>query len=217
MVRQVRVIRNTLIVAAIFVLLLWQVRGHVLENIDALLIGILAGGVYALIYWRGLLRRITRKNKRYETNKIFVRFISVFEVLLTVATSGHYVLIGIAVVILIAVIFDYLTGHWWAVLFGGLGITSSAVLTVAVLWYEKEHGPLYYQYDSRMWLGGEGMLYQVGEVEETLSPSGLVTVNGELWKAISKSGEPIRKGERIEVISRTGLILQVDRASDDEG
>ena len=64
MVRQVRVIRNTLIVAAIFVLLLWQVRGHVLENIDALLIGILAGGVYALIYWRGLLRRITRKNRR---------------------------------------------------------------------------------------------------------------------------------------------------------
>ena len=213
MVRQVRVIRNTLIIGVIFLYVLWMVRKDILDNSDALIYGMLGGGLYASIYWKGLLRRIRRQDNRYEKNKIFVQFISVFEFLLTVAASGHYVLMGLGVVILIVAIFDFMTGHWWMVLASAFGVISSAVLTVLALQYEKAHGPLYYQYDSRLWLGGEGMLYQVGEVQQPLTPQGLISLNGELWKAISMSGESIGEGERVEVISRDGLTLRVDRVS----
>ncbi len=76
--------------------------------------------------------------------------------------------------------------------------------------YERKHGPVYYQYDSSAWSGGEGLLYQTGEVVEPLSPTGRVLINGELWNAVSLSGEAIEKGEQIEVISRDGLTLYVD-------
>ena len=216
MVRQVRVIRNTLLVAAIFAALLWTVRARIAEHPDALLIGAFAGLIGGFVYWKGLLRRIRRKNTRYEANKIFVRFISVFEFLLAAAASSHYLLTGLAVIVLIALIFDYATGHWWTVLAGGLGATSSVVLAATVWSYEKNHGRLYYQYDSRAWAGDEGMLYQVGRVEEPLEPQGLLSVNGELWKAVSKSGEPIGRGEKVEVISRDGLTLYVDRVVDQD-
>ena len=197
MVRKVRVIRNTLIIGVIFLYVLWMIRKDILDNSDALIYGMLGGGIYALIYWKWLFRQIRRKDKRYEKNRIFVQFISIFEFLLTVAASGHYLLMGLVVVILIAAIFDFMTGHWWAVLGSAFGVISSAVLTVLALWYEKAHGALYYQYDSRLWLGGEGMLYQVGNVQEPLTPVGLINLNGELWKAISMSEESIGEGERL--------------------
>lgn len=209
-------IRNTLLVAAIFVLLLWAVRARIAEHLDALMIGMFGGVAYALVYWTRLLRRVRRKNTRFEANKVFVRFISVFEFLVAAAASSHYLLIGLAAIILIALIFDYAGGHWWAVLAGGLGTTSSTVLAALVLCYERRHGRLYYQYDSRAWSGGEGMLYQVGRVVEPLRPEGLLSIDGELWKAVSKSGEPIERGEKVEVISRDGLTLYVDRVVDED-
>lgn len=79
--------------------------------------------------------------------------------------------------------------------------------------YEREHGPVYYQYDSRAWTETEGALYQVGEVLEPLAPAGRVMINGEIWNAVSLGGEHIGKGERVEVISRDGLTLKVDRVA----
>lgn len=214
MVRQVRVIRNTSLLGILSVLVLWLVRRDIFANIDAILYGLIAGVAYAGLYWRTLLRRIARQDRRYERNKIFVQFISVFDFIFAAAGAGLPILGAIAAVVLLVTIFDFISGHWWAVLCGGFGVGGAAALAILALNYERLNGPLYYQYDSRGWLGGEGMLYQVGVVEEALAPIGLINLNGELWHATSKSGEVIAKGEKVEVISRAGLLLHVDRVAE---
>lgn len=215
MVRQVRVVRNTSILGLLSLLVLWLARRDVASNVDVAFYGLAAGAAYAAMYWRALRKRIERRNRRYERNKIFVRFISVFDFMLAAAGAGLPVLIGMVAVVLAVTIFDFVTDNRWAVLCGGFGVSGAAVLTTLALRYERAHGPLYYQYDSRAWLGGEGMLYQVGVVEEPLTPTGLINLNGELWSATSKSGESIGKGEKVEVISRAGLLLYVDRVCED--
>lgn len=212
MVKQVRVIRNTLIMGGLCGLILWIDAKSIITSLEAVGWGVSFGIAYGLFYWSRLVRRISRKDRRFERNKIFVKFISPLEVFLLAAATSHYILIGIAVILLGASVFDWLSGYWWSILLGSFGFSASLLLSLRILVYERKNGPVYYQYDTRAWTGPEALLYQTGEVVESLMPNGKVFVYGELWNAESLSGEPIEKGERIEVISRKGLKLHVDRA-----
>ncbi len=57
--------------------------------------------------------------------------------------------------------------------------------------------------------GSEGMLGQIGEVLQTLSPGGSVMVHGEIWQAESRQGV-IEKGARIRVTGRKDFKLFVE-------
>jgi len=215
MVRQVRVIRNTSLLGVLSLAVLWLARNDIVANAEALLWGGVGGAAYAGWYWRRLRRRIARSDRRYGRNKILVQFISVFEFAAAAAATNIYLLGALAVALILIIFLNVITDYWWAVLGGSFGFTGAGVLTVLTVIYERRHGPLYYQYDSRGWLGGEGMLYRTGVVEEALTPKGMVSLDGELWSAVSKSGENIGEGEKIEVVSRDGLVLHVDRIGGD--
>lgn len=217
MVKQVRVIRNVSVIAILFAGVLWLVRNHISANPDAILVGGLGGICYGWLYWWRLSRRVSRRNRRFGQNKIFVQFLSVFELALVAAASSHYILIVLALLILAGAFVGIFSEHWWTVLAGSFGIAAAASLGISIIRYESRHGPLYYQYDSRAWLGGEGLLYQVGQVVERLAPTGRVTVNGEVWNAVSMSGDAIETGQDVEVIARDGLTLYVDRLPSGNG
>ena len=91
---------------------------------------------------------------------------------------------------------------------------AASVVAVALLGFEQQHGPVFYQYISEDWGGAEGLLYQEGRVVEALTPRGKVTVQNVLWNAVSMSGESIDVGTTIEVIAIERLTLYVDRLPD---
>lgn len=216
MVKQIRVIQNILLIGVLFAVVVVLVRDRLHDKLDVILWAVLGGVVYGQFYWVRLKRRISRKNRRFERNKVFVKFISPIEIVLLAAASSHYVLFGIVIFVFLGLIFDWIFGRWWSVLIGCFGFSASVFLGVRILVYELHNGPLYYQYDSRDWSGAEGMLYQHGKVVQALTPNGKVMVNGELWNAVSLTGESIDVGALVEVISREGLTLNVDRVPTDE-
>jgi membrane-bound serine protease (ClpP class) len=59
--------------------------------------------------------------------------------------------------------------------------------------------------------GMEGMIGEVGEVRQPLTPAGMVLVHGELWRAEADGG-PIAADERVVVIGQEGFRLRVKRA-----
>ncbi len=210
-VRQVRVIRNVAVAGAIFGGLLWLVRDYIAMYLDALLVGAACGTAYgAFGVWR-LFQRVARRDRRFARNRIFVQFLSVMEIVLLAAASSHYVLIALGIVLLVFALVGILSAHWWTVLVGSLGVAWACTTLAAIIRWERRHGALYYQYDSRAWSGAEGMLYQTGKVVEPLTPSGRVLIDGELWNAVSLSGEHIEAGAIVEVLSLEGLTLHVDR------
>jgi membrane protein implicated in regulation of membrane protease activity len=211
-VKQVRVLRNVVIWGVLCALVLWLVRGRLWDNRSAILLGVVAGSVYAVWHWRHFSRRITRRDRRFARNKIFVHYLSTTEVLLSAVAYNPYLAIPIGVALLVGVLLSALSGAWWAVMIGTFGLASSAVLAGCIMRDEWLHGPLHYQYDSRRWVGAEGMLYRTATVVKPLIPAGKVDYQGELWNAVSLSGEPIDVGEHVEVISVERLTLYVDRA-----
>lgn len=213
MVKQVRVLRSVALMGVLFGVVLWLVRGDLVRHADAALAGTALGTVYGALRWWRISRRISRRDRRFERNKVLVRFISPMEVVLAAAVASHYLLAALAALLILALALDWLSGHRWAVLVGAAGASASVLLVALVVRYERRHGPVHYQYDSRTWAGAEGMLYETGETLEALSPGGRVRVGGEIWNAVSASGEPIAAGERIEVLSREGMTLRVDRLS----
>jgi membrane-bound serine protease (ClpP class) len=62
--------------------------------------------------------------------------------------------------------------------------------------------------------GSEGLIGEIGTVQEPLDPEGLVFVHGEYWRA--QSHEMVEEGERIEVLAMDGLLLKVRRVIDKE-
>ena len=58
--------------------------------------------------------------------------------------------------------------------------------------------------------GIEGLIGDIGEVVETLSPAGTIKVQGEIWNAESLSGI-IDKGERVSIKEMKGLKLYVEK------
>ena len=173
---------------------------------------VVAGSGYAVWYWRRLCRRITRRDRHFEPNKIFVHHLSLAEVLLSAVGYNPYLAIPIAMVLVVGVLLSVFSGVWWVVMAATCGLVGGAVLGGYILYYERLHGPLHYQYDSRTWSGAEGMLYRLAIVVRPLTPVGKVDYQGELWDAVSLSGEPIGAGERVEVLAVERLTLYVDRA-----
>ncbi len=205
--------RNVLVTGALCTLMLWWVRDRILENRAALLLGLATGALYGPLHWWQLSRKVSRQDRRFERNKVFVPYLTVVEIALTAVAYNHYLAIPLGLALLAIVLLDVFFAHWWIVLASSFGIVGTGALTACILRYERHHGPLYYQYNSRWWSGTEGMLYQAGKVVQPLIPAGKVTVKGELWNAVSLSGEAIDAGEQVEVLSIEGLTLYVDRTS----
>jgi membrane protein implicated in regulation of membrane protease activity len=211
-VKQVRVLRNVMVWTFLSATLLWLVRVRLWDDWTAILFGVVAGSLSAVWHWRRLCRCIARRDRRFERNKIFVHNLDIAEVLLSAVAYNPYLAIPIGVALMVGILLTALSGAWWIVMVGAFGLTSGAVLTGCIMRYERLHGPLHYQRDSRTWSGPEGMLYGVATVVKPLTPVGKVDYRGELWNAESLSGEAIDVGEGVEVIAVEGLTLYVDRA-----
>jgi membrane-bound serine protease (ClpP class) len=67
---------------------------------------------------------------------------------------------------------------------------------------------------SKVRAGKEGLIGELGVVQETLDPEGKVFVHGELWKAVSR--EKIEVNEKVEVEAIQGLLLKVRKAINGE-
>jgi membrane-bound serine protease (ClpP class) len=67
---------------------------------------------------------------------------------------------------------------------------------------------------SKVRAGKEGLIGEMGIVQETLDPEGKVFVHGELWKAVSR--EKIEVNEKVEVEAIQGLLLKVRKAINGE-
>jgi len=199
------------IVLSLFSANLWFSRHRLSINHKALSAGLFGGAGYGLLYWRIIKRRIERRDRKHEANKVFVRFLSMFEAAIAFGALGYWFLFALGLVFLFAMLVDAISGQWWSILISGFAIGVSGVVTCLVLLYEKKNGPLYYQYDNRGWLGREGMLYKTGKVVKSLKPKGTVTVENEIWMAVSACGGEIEEGAHVEVISMEGLVLTVDR------
>ena len=208
-VKQVRVLRNVLIGCGGWGLVLWWLRDQMWAYRYDLGLGCLAGMAVGSGYCWYLQRRIARRDRRYERNKIFVHYLNWVEALTSTVAYNPYLAIPLGLLLLAVVVL--FSVHGWTVLASGLGLTATAVLAGWIVWYEQHHGPLYYQYNSEAWSGAEGLLYQVGTVVIPLCPSGKVKLQGALWNAVSLSGEAIEVGQEVEVIAIERLTLAVDR------
>jgi membrane protein implicated in regulation of membrane protease activity len=208
----VRVLRNVMVWGSLCAIMLWLMRAWLWQNRTAVLLGVAAGSLFALWRWRRLSRRIARRHRRFDRNKVFVHYVNAVEALLSAVAYNPYLAIPIGVLLFAGVLLSVLSGAWWAILVAAFGLTSCGMLAGCIIGYERRHGPLHYQYDSRMWSGAEGMLYRTATVVKPLTPAGKVDYQGELWNAVSLSGDPIDVGDRVEVISVERLTLYVDRA-----
>ena len=214
-VKQARVLRNLIGLGLLCAGLIWWLGDLVWQAPDALAWGVGLAVPGALLHWRWLARRITRRDRRYERNKIPVTYLSVIEALAAAFAESYYLAIPVVLGVVIVLVTVSLSGHWWTVLGASCGLAWTALLSGRVLVYEWRHGALYYQYDSGDWSGAEGMLYQRGMVVQPLAPAGKVNMpGGVLWNAVSKSGETIETGEPVEVIDVQRLTLYVDRLPD---
>ena len=67
---------------------------------------------------------------------------------------------------------------------------------------------------SKVQAGREGLIGEVGVVQEAIDPEGKVFVHGELWRAVSR--EKIDANEKVEVEGIQGLLLKVRKAINSE-
>ena len=217
-IRQRRVWRNLIGLGLLCCGLIWWLDDRVRHAPDALAWGVALGLPGSLMHWRYLTRRITRRDRRYERNKIPVHYLSVFEALVASFAESYYLAIPVVLVLVIVALSVSLSGHWWTVLGATCGLVWAVILTACILFYEWRHGALHYQHDNSNWTGAEGLLYQCGTVVQPLAPAGKVNMpGGVLWNALSQSGETIETGTSVEVIGVQRLTLYVDRLPDSTG
>jgi membrane-bound serine protease (ClpP class) len=67
-------------------------------------------------------------------------------------------------------------------------------------------------YRSKPRSGMEGLMGEIGLVNERIDPEGLIFVHGEYWRARAK--DRIEPGERVKVEAADGLILRVKKVVD---
>jgi membrane protein implicated in regulation of membrane protease activity len=211
LVPQVRVLRNVLGLGVLCALAVWLGRDHLWEHAPGVSLGAVAGAVGGWLRWRHLSRRIARRDRRYERNKIFVHYLSLLDVVLAVVAYNPFVALLLGVVLLAGVVGTSVFTPMWLVYVGSSGLAGLGVLTGALLRYERSHGPVYYQYDNEGWSGAEGLVYQRARVVQPLAPAGKVMIQGVVWNAVSLSGEHIEMGAQVEVITTERLTLSVDR------
>jgi|RhiMetdeSRZDD1v2_1073273.scaffolds.fasta_scaffold62619_4 hypothetical protein len=201
LVQQVRVLRNVVWVGILCLLALVLVRARLWEHREALGLGWGAGGLCGWLRWGQLRRKIVRRDRRYERNKIFVHYLSRVEMALGAVAYNSYLAMPLGLALLAGVLLTHLSHHGWTILASSVGLSGAGVLACCIVRYERHHGPLYYQYNNAGWSGAEGMLYQVGTVVQPLTPAGKVTIQGVVWNAVSLSGEALAVGEQVEVVS----------------
>ncbi len=210
MAKQVRVIRNIILTSIFFGLIILLVRDNIFNSIDALLYGSIIGFAIGTLHTWKALRSVSRKHRRFEPNKIFVKYLSFAEIVLSGIAYNIYLAVPVLIISIIIIVFGYYTNHWSTLFLCSIGLTGSIISGAMVIREETKIGPIHYQYDNTAWQGSEGMLYKTGKVVSPLTPRGTVTVRGELWNAVSASRETIAEGEPVEVISIDGLTLFVD-------
>ena len=212
-IRQVRVSRHTALWVGLSGLSLWGLSAYLWTYRGTaglgIGVGVLAGGVR----WWLLQRRIERRDRRYERNKIFVHYLGVIEVLVSVVAYNAYLAIPIALVLLVLSLLTAFSIYSWLIALSTFMGGAAICLTVLVLVYECRYGAVYYQYNTADWSGTEGLIYDVGEVVEPLEPSGKVSLQGALWNAVSISGEAVPSGASVEVLAVERLTLYVDYLS----
>ena len=211
LVKQIRVIRHVVWVGALCLLALALVRARLWEHREALGLGWVVGGLCGWLRWGQLRRKIARRDRRYEGNKIFVQYLSLVEMAIGAVAYNPFLAIPLGLALLAGVLLTNLSNHWWTILCSSFGLSGAGVLAGCIFRYEQHDGPLYYQYNNEGWSGAEGMLYQVGTVVQPLTPAGKVKIQGVLWNAVSLSGEAVAVGQQVEVISVHRLTLYVDR------
>ena len=82
-IKQVRVWRSPIGLGLLCSGLMWWLGDRVRHAPEALAWGVTLAVPGALMHWRYLARRITRRDRRYERNKIPVRYLSAFEALVS--------------------------------------------------------------------------------------------------------------------------------------
>ena len=217
-IRQVRAWRNLIGMALLCSGLIWWLDDRVRHAPDALAWGAGLAVPGSLMHWRYLSRHITRTDRRYERNKIPVRYLTAFEALVASFAESYYLAIPVVLILVIVALTVSVSGHWWTVMGATCGLVWATILTACTWVYEWRHGPLHYQYDNSNWTGSEGLLYQRGTVVQPLAPAGKVSLpGGVLWNAVSRSGETIDAGASVEVTEVQQLTLYVDRLPDSAG
>ena len=217
-VKQRRVMRNLVGLGLLCAGLIWLLGDRVWQAPDAVAWGVALAVPGSLLHWRYLARRITRRDRRYQRNKIPVSYLSALEALVAAFAESYYLAIPVVLGVVIVMVSVSLSGHWWTVWGASCGLAWTVILTGRILVYEWRYGALHYQYDNSNWTGAEGMLYQCGTVVQPLTPAGKVSMfGGVLWNAVSQSGERIDAGESVEVIGVQRLTLYVDRLPDSAG
>lgn len=175
----------------------------------------LAGWAYGSLHWRRLRTRIARSGDAVAPNRVFVRFLSVGEALLTAAAWSLPLLAFVALLGTALTAANAALGGLLLASFGAFGTTASLTAGAALVRYERRQGPLYYQYASEFWGGGESLLFCRGVALEALAPEGWVRVEGERWRARSADGRALPAGSSVEVVDRDGFCLLVTAPFDD--
>jgi membrane-bound serine protease (ClpP class) len=63
-------------------------------------------------------------------------------------------------------------------------------------------------------IGREWMVGEVGQARSAISPDGIVLVRDAPWRAHTSRVTPIEEGDAVRVVSITGLVLEVEPATD---
>jgi membrane protein implicated in regulation of membrane protease activity len=211
LVKQVRVLRNVVWVGALGMVALVLVRTHLWEYRGALGCGGAVGGLAGWLYWRRLSRTVTRRDRRYERNKIFVHYLSLVELVIGAVAYNPYLVLPLGLALLAGALVTHQLHPWWTIVVSSGGLAGAGVVAGCIVRYERHNGPLYYQYNNEGWSGAEGLVYQYATVVQPLAPAGKVTIQGVRWNAVSLSGETIERGAPVEVIATERLTLYVDR------
>lgn len=98
-------------------------------------------------------------------------------------------------------------------LFGDVGVSLNLMVpTIAFTgaFFVFIAGLAYRAYRARPKGGSDGLMGEVGLVQEIIDPEGLVFVHGEYWQAIA--GEKLEPGEKVKVVGVEGLVLRVEKA-----
>ncbi|WP_052367657.1 NfeD family protein [Algiphilus aromaticivorans] len=206
---------------------LHNLLGLLAVSAGALLIGLLsdaggatiglsasAGGLWGLLHWRQLRARIRRAGDPHAPNRVFVRFLSIFEAVFTAAAWSLPLLAVVVGLLALLATLDRLAGGWGLAVAGAFGVAAAGVSAAMLRRHERSHGAVYYQYATEHWGGGESLLFQHGTVVRALAPEGMVRVEGSLWRARSSDGRHFAEGAVVEVIDRDGLCLLVAPAAD---
>lgn len=174
----------------------------------------IAGAFWGVLHWRRLRARIQRRGDAHAPNRVFVRFLSTFEAVLTTAAWSLPLLAVVVGLLALLAALDRLGGGGLLLISGAFGLTASTVAATLLWRHEGTHGAVYYQYATEHWGGGESLLFQTGTVIRPLTPEGMVRVEGSMWRARSTDGRHLSEGTFVEIVDREGLCLLVTQASE---